>query len=228
MGAISLEKVEHLYWLGRYTERVFTTLQKFFEVYDNMIDEGIQGKVYPKYCECLSIPNIYTSNKDFAMRYLFDKKNPDSLAGNMERAYDNGIVLREELSSEVLSYLQMSLDLLASAAGSGAPLFTLQPLVDDIYAFWGCVDDEVDNRECRNIMKVGRRVERLDLYLRLSYGKEETGKELSKLIHRIKETDIRFNEEKLERVIEIVNQDEIAKEERREAVRLVGEIVEVM
>lgn len=32
MGIISMEKVDHLYWLGRYTERVYTTLRMFFHI----------------------------------------------------------------------------------------------------------------------------------------------------------------------------------------------------
>ena len=31
-------------------------------------------------------------------KYLFDKENPDSMRANMERAYDNAIVLRDELT----------------------------------------------------------------------------------------------------------------------------------
>ena len=38
MGIISIEKADHLYWLGRYTERVYTTLRVFFHIYDNMIE----------------------------------------------------------------------------------------------------------------------------------------------------------------------------------------------
>ena len=38
MGIVSVEKANHLYWLGRYTERVFTTLKGFISVYDNMLD----------------------------------------------------------------------------------------------------------------------------------------------------------------------------------------------
>ena len=30
MGIISIEKADHLYWLGRYTERVYTILRVFF------------------------------------------------------------------------------------------------------------------------------------------------------------------------------------------------------
>lgn len=33
MGIVSVEKANHLYWLGRYTERVFTTLKGFISVY---------------------------------------------------------------------------------------------------------------------------------------------------------------------------------------------------
>ena len=34
MGIISIEKADHLYWLGRYAERVYTTLRVFFHIYD--------------------------------------------------------------------------------------------------------------------------------------------------------------------------------------------------
>ena len=38
MGIISIEKADHLFWLGRYTERVFTTLRMFFKYFDEMLD----------------------------------------------------------------------------------------------------------------------------------------------------------------------------------------------
>ena len=34
MGIITLNKVDELWWLGRYTERVFTTLKTFIPYYD--------------------------------------------------------------------------------------------------------------------------------------------------------------------------------------------------
>ena len=63
MGIISLEKVDHLYWLGRYTERVYTTLRKFFHIFDELIEQP-EG-FYENYCDRLNIPNIYTSNDQF-------------------------------------------------------------------------------------------------------------------------------------------------------------------
>jgi len=38
MGIISIEKTNRLFWLGRYCERVFTTLKVFRKYYDTMID----------------------------------------------------------------------------------------------------------------------------------------------------------------------------------------------
>ena len=36
-------------------------------------------------------------------------RNPDSIISNLNRAYDNAIVLRESIGSETLSYIQLSL-----------------------------------------------------------------------------------------------------------------------
>ena len=134
MGIISIEKADHLYWLGRYTERVYTTLRVFFHIYDHMIEQP-EG-IYAKYCRRLNIPDIYTSNKQFAQAYLFDEDNPDSVVSNMKRAYDNAVVLREELSSNVLSYVQLALDTFQACKKTTAPLLELQQAIDYLLAFW--------------------------------------------------------------------------------------------
>ncbi len=202
MGIISIEKMDHLYWLGRYTERVYTTLRKFFRIYDEMIEEP-EG-IYNKYCERLNIPNIYVSNEHFVKSYLFERTNPDSLCANMNRAYDNAIVLREELSSEVLAYIQMALTSFKECKGSTAPLLELQTVIDYILAFWGCVDDYVENEDCRNIIKLGKYVERLDLYIRLEYHTEDLGKEYSKLINRLNKAPVDYNAEALKALTNLI------------------------
>lgn len=63
MGIISVVKASNLLWLGRYSERVYTTLQVFGQYYDDMIDHNMTG--YEEYCEKLSIPSIYTGVEDF-------------------------------------------------------------------------------------------------------------------------------------------------------------------
>ena len=56
MGIVSVEKVNHLFWLGRYTERVFTTLKTFDRYFDVMLDQ--EPDIYQKFCRRLAIPDI--------------------------------------------------------------------------------------------------------------------------------------------------------------------------
>ena len=94
MGIISLEKVDNLLWLGRYSERVYTTIKEFFIGYDRMIEHP---DFYVKYCEDFQIPNIYNDMSDLVRRYLKDTSDPNSIISNLYRAYDNCTVLRNEL-----------------------------------------------------------------------------------------------------------------------------------
>ena len=223
MGIISIEKLDHLYWLGRYTERVYTTLRKFYDIYDQMI-ESPEGS-YEKYCERLNIPNIYSSNKEFVNSYLFDGRNPDSIFSNMRRAFDNAIVLRDELSSNVLSYVQLALDTLGSCAQTTAPLLELQQVIDYLLAFWGCVDDYVEKEECRNILKCGKYIERLDLYIRLDYNRKDIEKEYQKLLNRIQKTHMCYNEKNLESLGRMIEAQTDWKTGNQEALGYLGEII---
>lgn len=45
MGVISVEQTDRLFWLGRYTERVYTTISLFSARVDRMIDGEPGGYV---------------------------------------------------------------------------------------------------------------------------------------------------------------------------------------
>lgn len=223
MGIISMEKVDHLYWLGRYTERVYTTLRVFFHIYDKMIEQP-EG-IYAKYCERLNIPNIYTSNRQFVMSYLFNEDNPDSLRSNMERAYDNAVVLRDELSTTVLSYVHLAVVAFEGCRKTTAPLLELQQVIDDLLAFWGGADDYVEQEDCRNILKCGKYVERLDLCMRLDYHTENLEKEYRKLCNRLGKTNLVYHEESLNRLEEIILREEHPEQYYREALGCLGALL---
>ena len=202
MGIISVEQADHLYWLGRYTERVYTTLRFYSKSYDTMIDEKIDS--YQKFCESIDIPNIYTSREDFIRRYPFDAANPDSIVSNLNRAYDNAIVLRESIGSEALSYIQLAIYDMNKASVSKAPLIELQYLVDHILAFWGIADDQIDSEQIRNIIKAGKRIERIDLYARLGVAQKELQREVHRMIPRVERSGLTFDKTKLKQVKELV------------------------
>ena len=49
MTTISKEHSDRLYWLGRYTERAFTTLRTIQKLYDKIIDKQKGYTDYLKY-----------------------------------------------------------------------------------------------------------------------------------------------------------------------------------
>ncbi|MDD7739285.1 MAG: alpha-E domain-containing protein [Fusicatenibacter sp.] len=207
MGIISVENTDRLYWLGRYSERVYTTIRLFSDSFDEMIDSYFDS--YELFCKRLDIPNIYTSSEDFIARYCFDPKDPNSIYSNLTRAYDNCITLREEIGSECVSYIQLAMYDMNRAGVSEAPLIELQKVVDNILAFWGMVDDSIDSENVRNIIKVGKRVERLDLYGRLRLDAEKMEREVDRLAGRIPRTCLKYRKEALPRLKELVESSEI-------------------
>ena len=56
MDSLSVSKVNRLFWLGRYYERLATTLSYLWDWYDVMIDGEID---YPLFCKKLSIDCCY-------------------------------------------------------------------------------------------------------------------------------------------------------------------------
>ncbi len=207
MGIISVEQAGHLYWLGRYTERVYTTLRIYSRSFDEMIDESRDS--YQSFCRSVDIPDIYVSKEDFLRRYPFDPTVPDSIVSNLERAYDNAVVLRETIGSEALSYVQLAVYDIKLAAESDAPMIELQQVLDHILAFWGIVDDQIDSEETRNMIKTGKRIERIDLYARLGMPREELVREVHRMVPRVKRSGMAYDAEKLEMIRERVEEPEL-------------------
>ncbi len=198
MGIISVEQAGHLYWLGRYTERVYTTLRIYSRSFDEMIDESRDS--YQSFCRSVDIPDIYVSKEDFLRRYPFDPTVPDSIVSNLERAYDNAVVLRETIGSEALSYVQLAVYDIKLAAESDAPMIELQQVLDHILAFWGIVDDQIDSEETRNM---------INLYARLGMPREELVREVHRMVPRVKRSGMAYDAEKLEMIRERVEEPEL-------------------
>ena len=207
MGIISVEQADHLFWLGRYTERVYTTLRFYFPRFDSMIDETVDS--YQAFCESIDIPSIYSSKEDFLRRYPFDADNPDSIISNLNRAYDNAIVLRESIGSEALSYVQLAIYDMNKASASSSPMIELQYLMDHILSFWGIADDQIDSEQVRNMIKAGKRIERIDLYARLKVSREELVREVCRMIPRVERSGLRYDKSRLNQMKSLVENPDL-------------------
>lgn len=224
MGIISLEQTNRLYWLGRYSERVYTTIRLYSKCYDDMIDDI--GDNYADFCRMLEIPNIYRDKEDFNQRYGFDETDPNSILSNLMRAYDNAVVLREEIGSETLSYIQLAIYAINKAKISRAPLLELQNVEDNILAFWGIADDFIESETIRNIIRTGKRVERIDLYARLKLGVKELKSELRRMHTRLVSSGMSYDRICLDSLIVLIEHiDETAEVDYAGIVRNVENLV---
>lgn len=196
MGTITRLNGSNLFWLGRYTERAFTTLNSFFKYFDRMIDKDASS--YQELLNALGAPDVYTDDRDFLDRFVFDSKDPYSIRTCFDRALDNGIVLREEIRTPSLSYLQLALDRFKSCAGTDKVRFDLLPVRDCIYAFWGSIENNMSDLEGREIIYIGKAIERLDLFIRLGYPQEDIQRAFDYLAERLYPQQVRtrllFNE----------------------------------
>lgn len=206
MGIISIKSSDNLFWLGRYVERVFTTLKAFTECYDTMID--INDDEYVNFCARLGIANNYSCRQEFISSFLFDANDPSSIYSSLLHAYDNAVEMRNVISSDTLSYLQLAVDIMEKSRGSNAPLLKVQEVTDWIFAFWGSADDNIEAESSRNILKFGRSIERIDLYTRLDAPIEMVRKEFSIMLNRLYKVGIDFNTHSIERLTRMILEED--------------------
>ena len=83
---------------------------------------------------------------------------------------------------------------------------SLLPLKDVLYSFWGSVNEHIYDDEIRNIIYIGKTLERLDLYMRMKYPFPTIEKEfvrLCKNLNRVpKGTPFRYNTQYLSVLVE--------------------------
>lgn len=202
MGSLSLEKVDHLLWLGRYVERSQTTHRFILSTYDAALD-SVEGN-WKGQLEELGFSPDSDDPIEFFNDCLFNLDNASSLAHSMDTAYGNAVMLRDVIGTESIAYVQMAVNSIELARTSDAPLVDLQEMVDDIMAFKGCVDDYVADDAARNIIKCGMSVERLDLYARLSYRLHRLRQETHRLASRIDRIGVPYDKASFKKVVSIV------------------------
>jgi len=178
---ISSVKAGRLYWMGRYAERVYHALHLLRKHYDRMIDE--EPNAYKDFCFKMAIADQYTSAENFIESYLYDSENPDSIINMLEHLNDNAILLREEIKSETLSYIQLAINYMKSSKMKGKGLGGLQYITDCMLALWGSVDERIFTRQVRHIILFGKFVECIDLHIRFDYSLDR----INNLYDRLKE-----------------------------------------
>ena len=114
-----------------------------------------------------------TAIEEFTFGIMYDDTNPSTVMAAQTKAMDNAILLREDILSETLSYLEMSLALLKECRKKQEKnVICLQPVIDWSLAFWGSAQQRLQNHKALYIMSIGRNVENMDMLLRFDYSYE--------------------------------------------------------
>ncbi len=165
---ISAMSANRLYWLGRYEERVYLTLRMLSKYYDKMID-GVPSGYVTFWRKLDSVVN-YKNDAAFTLGMMYDEKNPASVFSAQCKAMDNAMMLRETISSETLSYLEMSVAKMRELkTEKEMNINRLQQITDWSLAFFGCAEQRTRNHTALALLLIGRNIENLDMLLRFDY-----------------------------------------------------------
>ncbi len=167
LALVTASKADNLYWLGRYTERVFTTLNQFFPFYDRVMDTDVDA--FRPFARALDLPEDFQDFDAFIHSFLYDEKNPDSVRSAIVYAFNNAVILRPELSSRLLQYVELAMSSIVEAADRAAfdeDIYKHRDIADNMLAFWGGVENSPVDPTLKSFIFVGKYLERVDLYTR--------------------------------------------------------------
>ncbi len=165
MGLITVNKVDELWWLGRYSERVFTTLRTFIPYYDTCLDHSPDR--FRVFSDALDLNADMSNFSSFLYDFLYNRSNPNSVCASMNAAFDNAVMLRPEIGTGTLAYIELALTFLRDSKQAEEGRLTKQRSVcDHLLAFWGALEDGRSSAEVKAFVMAGKYVERLDLYSR--------------------------------------------------------------
>ncbi len=225
---ISPVKANSLYWLGRYSERIYLELHLLRRCFDMMIDG--QPEEYSRYLTDIGNNVAYNSLEEARYGLVHDSSNPVSIISCMERANDNAIILRDEITSGTLAYIQMGLEKLRKAVVDGMEpnVDELQKLTDWMLAFWGSINEKIHNERTRRLLEIGRLVEQIDIHIRFKYKFYRIGDALASLQNLQKDEPMAFDSCAMDSLLYLLTDDNYAPEigvYRDKVLYLLGELI---
>lgn len=180
MGIITLSEVDCLWWLGRYTERVYTTLRTFFPYYDACIDRDPEN--FRMFSDAIDVDADMSDFGSFLYDFLYNKTNRNSVCASMNAAFDNAIMLRPEIGTDTLAYVELALTNLREGKNDWENKLDMQRgCIDNLLTFWGAIEDGNSNAEVKAFLMAGKYLERIDLFSRFQRPEEDFAAPMARL-----------------------------------------------
>jgi hypothetical protein len=191
VSPVTASKADNFFWLGRYTERVYTTLEQFFPFYDRVMDTDVDA--FRPFAKALDLPQDFKDFDAFIDSFLYDESVQDSIRSSMGSAFRNAVILRPELSSRLLQHVELALTTTITGShehGTAAEgIYRQRDVNDHLLAFWGGIEDSAADITFKSVIFIGKYIERLDLYTRFGSSPEDLAGPLRKLAASISTLD---------------------------------------
>jgi uncharacterized alpha-E superfamily protein len=161
-----------LYWLGRYLERVESTLIEINRTYDEIIDvDSDAGKnLYLKF----GLELEYTSSTDFLYQSIFGSHSCN-LVELLEYARENAIISRSYIGHDAFGTI-IQLDTFFKEANTNKDLDLDFRFIDEALSLISEIWGELTRKITRNVndyfLLLGKYVEKVDFHLRLGRDKD--------------------------------------------------------
>ncbi|EFA22759.1 hypothetical protein BIFGAL_03793 [Bifidobacterium gallicum DSM 20093 = LMG 11596] len=165
---VTSSKADNLYWLGRYTERAYTTITQFLPFYDRVMDTDVEA--FRPFAQALDLPVDFQDFDVFIDSFLYDKVNPNSVLSAVVAAFNNAVILRPELTSHLLQFVELAMNRVMKSADSPDnrdDIYTHRDVTDNLLAFWGGLENLAVDPTIKAFVFIGKYVERVGLYTRL-------------------------------------------------------------
>ena len=170
LAHVTASKAENLFWLGRYMERVFTTLDVFFPYYDRVMDTNLDA--FKPFAQALDLPDDFEDFDAFVNSFLYDKTNRDSVRSAIISAFYNAVILRPEIGSTLMQFIEMAMNRIVKAsqhANVSQDIYDQRDIADYILGFWGGIENSAIEPTMKAFIFLGKYLERIDLYTRFVF-----------------------------------------------------------
>ena len=118
--------------------------------------------------------------------------------------------MRDYIGTETMAYIQLAIDDMKTARREDTYLADLLLVIDHILAFWGCVNDLIYDEQTRNIIKLGKGIERLDLYLSLDRPAADIRREYARMKQFLRKSHMHYDDSVLYTMDSMLPEDDFS------------------
>lgn len=151
-----------------------------------MMDAGPDA--FRPLAHALDLPENFDNLDEMVHNLLYNEQDPGSVISAVRAAFNNATILRPELGTRLMQYLELAMAHIEDAARHNentsdrySDLFDYRDISDDLLAFWGGIENSPADPAFKALLFLSKYVERIDLYTRFALSEDYLDAPLRKL-----------------------------------------------